>query len=171
MEKLRTSRNIILIGMPGAGKSTIGVLLAKTLGLSFIDTDLVIQEREGMLLQEIIDLYGLDRFLKIEENTIISLKCESSVVATGGSVVYSEKAMRYLKQNATVIYLKVEYEEIERRITNISTRGIAMNKGETLFDLYNERIPLYDRYADIVIDCSGKDMEEIICEIIKLLGL
>ncbi|NMB96383.1 MAG: shikimate kinase [Clostridiaceae bacterium] len=165
MELSRKSRNIVLIGMPGAGKSTIGVLLAKTLGMSFIDTDLIIQEREGRLLQDIISLYGISRFLDIEENAILSLNCKATVVATGGSVVYSVKAMRYLRHNATVIYLKVEYDEIERRITNISTRGIAMNKGQNLIDIYNERIPLYERYADIVIDCSGKDVEDIIQEI------
>lgn len=168
---MKKSKNIVLIGMPGAGKSTIGVLLAKALGMSFIDTDLVIQEREGKLLQEIIDLYGLDEFLKKEENAIVSLNCKSTVIATGGSVVYSEKAMNHLKQNAIVIYLKIEYKEIERRIKNISTRGIAMNKGQSLLDLYNERIPLYERYADIVIDCSGKGMEKIIQEIIKMLKL
>lgn len=168
MKMSRKSRNIVLIGMPGAGKSTIGVLLAKTLGMSFIDTDLVIQEREGKLLQDIISLHGIRKFLDIEENAILSLNCKASVVATGGSVVYSEKAMRHLKQNATVVYLKVEYEEIERRITNILTRGIAMDKGQNLVDIYNERLPLYERYADIIIDCSEKGIEDIIQEITEI---
>ncbi|HOJ12616.1 MAG TPA: shikimate kinase [Clostridiales bacterium] len=155
-------RNIVLIGMPGAGKSTVGVLLAKTLGLSFVDIDLVIQEKEGMLLQDIIDMYGISRFIQIEENAVLSLKCKAAVIATGGSVVYSDKAIMYLKQDGIIIYLKVGYEEILRRINNISTRGIVLNKGQSLLDMYNQRISLYEKYSDITIDCSNKDVEDII---------
>ncbi|HOJ10763.1 MAG TPA: shikimate kinase [Clostridiales bacterium] len=159
-------KNIVLIGMPSAGKSTIGVILAKTLGMCFIDTDLVIQEKECRLLQDIINTYGISRFLQIEENAVLTLKYKAAVIATGGSVVYSDKAMTHLKQDGIITYLKVGYEEIERRINNISTRGIIFNKGQSLLDMYNQRMPLYEKYSDITIDCSNKDVEQIIQVII-----
>lgn len=162
-------KNIILIGMPSAGKSTIGVVLAKTLGMSFIDTDLVIQENTHKLLQEIINKDGIDEFLKVEEKNIISLQCNGAVVATGGSVVYSNEAMKHLKEDNTTVYLKVSYEEIVRRIDNITSRGIALRKGETLLDMYNKRIPLYDKYSDITIDCSGKNVEETVQAIVEII--
>lgn len=153
-------QNIILIGMPGAGKSTIGVLLAKTLGKAFIDTDLLIQAKEKQLLQELIDEQGIDVFLKIEEAVILGLQADNAVIATGGSVVYSDKAITHLKQNGIIVYLKLNYEEIEQRIKNMASRGIVIGKGQSLFDLYRERIPLYERKADLVLDCSGKPIEE-----------
>lgn len=155
-------RNIILIGMPGAGKSTVGVLLAKALGMSFIDADLIIQQNTGNLLQEIIDKYSISKFLEIEESIILSLNIENSVVATGGSIIYSRNAINSLKRNGILIYLKLPYDEIERRISNIKTRGIVIGKDQKLMDIYNERIPLYEKYADIIIDCTGKNMEDII---------
>ena len=154
--------NIILIGMPGAGKSTIGVLLAKTMGMSFCDTDLVIQKNTGQRLQQIIDRDGLDAFLKAEEEAICSLECENTVIATGGSAVLSHAAMAHLKAKGRCVYLSISLEECIRRIRNIKTRGIAVRKGQTLQDVYLEREPLYRQYADRTVDCAGKSAEEIV---------
>lgn len=160
-------KNIVLIGMAGSGKSTLGVLLAKTLGMPFIDTDLIIQEREGKLLQDIIDSDGVTSFIKIEENAVLSILVEGTVIATGGSVVYSSKAIMHLKEKGILIYLDLDFDEIEKRIKNMTTRGIAMEKGKTLRNIYDERIPLYEKYADIIVDCNGKTMEENLEEIVK----
>lgn len=159
--------NLILVGMPGAGKSTLGVLLAKALGKQFIDTDLLIQEREGALLQKIIDERGIDAFLRAEEQTLESLRAEDSVIATGGSAVYSESAMKHLREMGGVIYLEVSFDEIMRRLTNISTRGIAVKKGQDLRGIYEERVPLYKKYADITVECG--DMERTVEMIIRAL--
>lgn len=144
--------NITLIGMPSSGKSTIGVLLAKRLGFSFVDVDIVIQEREGRLLKEIIAQEGMDGFLKVEERVNASLDVTRSVIAPGGSVIYGQKAMEHLKEISEVVYLKMSYEEMEKRIGNVVDRGVALKPGFTLRDLYNERVPLYEHYADIVVD-------------------
>ncbi len=154
------SKNIILIGMPGAGKSTIGVLLAKALGKAFIDTDLLIQAREERLLQEIINERGINHFLEIEAEVLMSLQTTNSVIATGGSAIYSDQAMAYLKRTGIMVYLKLAYEEIEQRINNMASRGIAIAKGQSLSDLYRERIPKYEQQADLILDCSGKPIEE-----------
>ena len=159
--------NIVLIGMSGAGKSTLGVLLAKTLGMDFIDTDLLIQKAEGRLLQAIIDKDGIDCFLKIEENIVSAIKTVNSIIATGGSVIYSEKAMGVLKQEAQIIYLHVPFQEIERRLKNIKGRGIVIKKGSNLREVYEERVPLYDKFSDITIDCEGKEPEECVNVICK----
>jgi shikimate kinase len=159
-------KNIVIIGMPSAGKSTVGVILAKTLGMNFTDTDIVIQENTGRLLQEIINSDGIDAFLKIEESTILSLNVTSSVIATGGSVVLSDKSMDYLKKDGLVIYFNIVFEEMVQRLNNITTRGIVLAEGQNLLDLYNERIPLYEKYADITIDCSKEDVEDIIKKVI-----
>lgn len=153
-------KNIILIGMPGAGKSTIGVLLAKALGKAFIDTDLLIQAREGRLLQEVINEDGIGHFLAIEAEVLMSIQTVNSVIATGGSAIYSDQAMAHLKQNGVIVYLKLSYEDVEQRIKNMSSRGIAISKGKTLFDLYRERVPIYEQQGDLVLDCSGKTIEE-----------
>lgn len=160
-------KNIVLIGMAGSGKSTLGVLLAKSLGMPFVDTDLIIQEREGRLLQDIIDSDGVASFIKIEEKAVLSLTAEGTVIATGGSVVYSCKAIMHLKEKGILIYLDLDFDEIEKRIKNMTTRGIAMEKGKTLRNIYEERIPLYEKYADIIADCNGKTMEENLEKIIK----
>ncbi|HEY8499104.1 MAG TPA: shikimate kinase [Clostridia bacterium] len=154
--------NIVLIGMPGAGKSTIGVLLAKTINCRFIDTDLIIQRKYGKLLKDIIAERGIDEFLSIEEREIISLDVNQSVIATGGSIVLKEKAMDHLKRIGTVVYLEAPYPELEKRIKNITTRGIVMKENQTLYDVYKERTPLYEKYAEITVCCSGKTMEQIV---------
>lgn len=161
--------NIILIGMPAAGKSTIGVLLAKTLLKSFVDTDLIIQSKYGSALCNIIEKEGTDAFLKIENDIICSEVYHSSVVATGGSAVYGEDAMAHLRSDGTVVYLEISLDEIKKRIGNITTRGVAMKNGTTLQELYNERLPLYNRYADITVKCEGKTAEEIVTEIVEML--
>lgn len=160
-------KNIILIGMPACGKSSVGVILAKTAAMSFIDTDLLLQQEEGKKLQYIIDNQGMDEFLKIEERVLSSVKAENAVISTGGSAVYSENAMAHLRSIGTVVYLKLSLSEIDRRLKNIKTRGIAMGPGETLADLYDYRVPLYEKYADITIDAEGLTIEETIAEILK----
>lgn len=162
--------NIILIGMPGSGKSTLGVILAKARGMKFIDTDIVIQEQTGRLLQVIIDTDGPEAFKRIEEETILSLECHDTVIATGGSVVFSGRAMDFLKSEGMVIYLTVSFEEMARRLMNITTRGIVLVAGENLQDMYNERIPLYERYAEITVDCSQDDFEACVEKVIDALG-
>ncbi|MDP3563716.1 MAG: shikimate kinase [Methanoregula sp.] len=162
-------KNIILIGMPGAGKSTMGVILAKTLGMKFIDTDIAIQETTGRLLQEIIDTDGPEAFRTIEEQTILSLRCRNTVIATGGSVVFSKPAMDHLKSKGIAIYLTISCEEMTRRLSNITTRGIVLVAGQSLSDMYNERIPLYEKYADITIDCSHDAFETCVGKLIDVL--
>ena len=157
--------NIVLIGMPGAGKSTVGVILAKMMGRMFVDTDLMIQEKEKRLLQEILNQDGTRRFLKIEEEVLLALESVNSVIATGGSAVYSEPAMKRLKSCGVVVYLKLPYEEIQNRLSNITTRGVIMDRNQSLFGVYEERIPLYEKYADLVIDCKERNVEEIVREI------
>ena len=148
--------------MPGAGKSTVGVILAKTLGMNFIDTDIVLQENAGRILQEIINTGGIDAFLKTEERSIVSLECENTIIATGGSVVFSDKSMNYLKKKGIIVYLYIGYEELVQRIKNITTRGIVLAADQSLLDLYKQRLPLYEKYADRTIDCSDMDVEKII---------
>ncbi|MDD1686018.1 shikimate kinase [Methanoregula sp.] len=159
--------NIILIGLPGAGKSTMGVILAKTLGMKYTDTDIVIQETTGRLLQEIIDTDGTDTFLEIEERTILALDCHNTIIATGGSAVFSRKAMEHLKSGGCIIYLKISFDEMIERLSNIRTRGIVLHNGESLSEMYNERIPLYERYADIAIDCSGNHFEAAVENVLE----
>lgn len=158
-------RNIVLIGMPGAGKSTVGVVLAKRMGYRFVDSDLVIQEREGKLLHELIQMHGVEGFWKIENDVNASLNTEGAIIATGGSAVYGAEAMNHLKEIATVVYLKLSYEEIAERLGDLTARGVTLMPGQTLKDLYEERIPLYEKYADKVVDCDGKMLREIVKEI------
>lgn len=159
-------QNIILIGMPAVGKSTIGVLLAKALGFSFIDTDLIIQQDTGQLLQDIIDKDGLDAFCAAEEHAICSVTAErNSVIATGGSAVYSRKAMLHLKKHGVVYYLRISTGELKKRLSNIKTRGIAMHPGETIEDVFTQRAELYAEYADCTVECEGKSAEDTVAEI------
>lgn len=163
---MKKDENILLIGMPGAGKSTLGVLLAKALGMSFVDSDILIQQKENRLLQNIIDNDGIESFLKIEEDVLYELDVKNSIIATGGSAVYSEKAMEHLKSNSVTVYIKVDFENIEKRITNITTRGIVLKTGNTLRDAFDERRPLYEKYSDITVDCTGRSIESSIEEIV-----
>lgn len=163
-------KNIVLIGMPGCGKSTLGVVLAKNLNMGFCDTDLFIQQFEKRKLQEIINADGVDEFLRKEEKYIMSFESENMVIATGGSVVLSKPAMEHLKKNGDIIYLKVDYSNILRRIKNRKSRGIAMVEGQTLKDIYAIRTPLYEKYADITIDCNKRKFNEIVDELAEMLN-
>lgn len=158
-------RNIVLIGMPGVGKSTVGVLLAKALGRYFLDTDVFIQAVLGRSLQEIIDAEGLAAFCKIEEDYATCIDLTNAVIATGGSVVYSEKAMRSLAERGVIVHLDLPVERIEQRLANLPTRGVVMEKGQTIRSLYDQRQPLYRQYAQIAIDCTDKTHEQIVAEI------
>ena len=156
-------KNVTLIGMPGSGKSTVGVLLAKALGYGFMDVDLVIQHREGELLQDIIDTKGVDYFLEREEEAVCSVNCERYVLAPGGSAVLREKGAEHLKSLGPVVYLNVPVEELERRIRNMGSRGIAMKPGQTLADVMAYRAPFYEKCADLVIDCDpGQLLDETV---------
>lgn len=159
--------NVVLIGMPGCGKSTVGVLLAKAMQFGFTDCDLLIQKRCAMSLQTIIDTKGLDCFLQQEEATLLTVSDDNCVVATGGSAVYSSKAMEHLKKNGVVVYLSLPLEDIESRLTNIKTRGVAMAKDSTVADLYNERCPLYEKFADVTVNAHGLDIEQTVEQVIK----
>lgn len=158
-------RNIVLIGMPGAGKSTVGVVLAKKKGFQFLDSDLVIQERTGKLLHELITEKGLQGFLKVENEVNASLQVKHTVIATGGSVIYGREAMTRLKRIGCIVYLKLSCDSIAERLGDLQERGVALKEGQTLEQLYNERIPLYERYADVTIDCENKSIREIVSEI------
>lgn len=160
-------KNVILIGMPGVGKSTVGVILAKVLGYQFVDSDLVIQKEEGKLLKEIIAEVGPDGFIEVENRINAGLDVTDSVVATGGSVVYGREAMEHLKEIGTVIYLSLSYEEINKRLSDIKGRGVVLRDGQTLKDLYEERTVLYEKYADVCIDETGLNVEETIDAILE----
>jgi shikimate kinase len=168
-KEVRLILNIVLVGMSGAGKSTLGVLLAKAIGMDYVDTDIIIQKNEGRLLQEIIDNDGIEKFMQIEEGTVSELQLENCIISTGGSVIYSEKAMTVLKQHGQAIYLHVAFEEIKRRLINVTTRGIVIKKGNSLKDVYEERVPLYLKYSDKTLNCSDKDIEQCVGEIIELI--
>lgn len=159
--------NIILIGMPGVGKSTVGVILAKVLGYQFVDSDLVIQKEEGKLLKEIIAEVGPEGFIEVENRVNAGLDVTNSVVATGGSVVYGKEAMEHLRAIGTIIYLALPYEEINRRLKDIKGRGVVLKDGQTLKDLYEERTLLYEKYADVRIDETGLNVEETIDAILE----
>ncbi len=163
-------KNIVLIGMPGAGKSTIGVLLAKTLLSDFVDTDLIIQKKYSCSLCDIIENQGRKAFIEIENNVIADCDFHNSVIATGGSAVYGEKAMKKLKESSTVVYLKLPLSELTKRLSNIRTRGVAMKKGTTLKELYDERCPLYEKYADITVNCENLTAEECVNKIVDCLS-
>lgn len=163
------NNNIILIGMPGCGKSTIGVVLAKSLGYRFIDSDLLIQEREQRLLHEIITQDGLEAFNQIENQVNASIETSSSVIATGGSVIYGQEAMKHLKKIGTVIYLQLPENLLSERLGDLNQRGVSIKAGQTLHSLYEERIPLYEKYADITIDCAKKEIRDCVYEITSMI--
>ncbi len=157
--------NLILIGMPGAGKSTVGVVLAKRLGYGFIDSDLVIQERSGRLLHELIEEHGIEGFWRIENEVNASLDAHKSVIATGGSAVYGAEAMEHLGQLGTIVYLRLSLEKIEERLGDLNERGVTLRPGQTLRELYEERVPLYEKYAQMTVECDEKMLWKIAAEI------
>ena len=159
--------NIILIGMPASGKSTVGVILAKIIGYQFMDSDLVIQEQEGRKLHEIITEDGIEGFLTLEEQINAKIEAEHTVIATGGSVIYGKLAMEHFKKMGKIVYLQVEYEELMNRLHNIRQRGVVVRPGQTMEDLYQERSALYSQYADIVIQEKNDSPEQVIAKIIS----
>ncbi len=161
----RTRDNLILIGMPGAGKSTVGVVLAKRLGYGFVDSDLVIQERCGKLLHELIEEHGIEGFWQIENRVNASLALHRSVIATGGSAVYGAEAMEHLRRMGTIVYLALSCEAVEERLGDLNARGVTLRPGQTLRELYEERVPLYEKYAEMTIQCDGKMLWKIAAEI------
>ena len=167
--RVRKMNNIVLIGMPGCGKSSAGVLLAKTLEKDFVDTDLLIQKCEGMSLQEIIDTRGNAYFRDVEDAVLMSFDGDNYVVATGGSAVYCHAAMEKFRQDGdTIVYIKVTAPEIIKRLSNIKTRGVTLAPGQTIEDLYNERVPLYEKEADIIVETEDLDLEETVTKIAKV---
>lgn len=161
--------NLVLIGMPGCGKSTVGVVLAKMLGYRFIDADLVIQEREGQVLHEILARAGREGFREIEEEALCSLSPRQTVIATGGSAVYCPRAMEHLRAQGKTVYLRLPLETLRQRLGDLSERGVSMTEGQTLADLYAERVPLYEHWADLVLDSEGMDIRETVLALRELL--
>ena len=162
-------KNIVFIGMPASGKSTVGVVVAKRLGYTFVDTDLVIQEVEKRLLKEIIAEEGNEGFLRIEDRVNAEIQEERAVISPGGSVVYCENAMRHYKETGMIVYLHTSYETINNRLHNAKNRGVVLKDGQTLKDLYEERSALFERYADLTISEEGRDLEETIEEVLRVL--
>ena len=163
--------NIVLIGMPGVGKSTIGVILAKVLGYSFLDADLLIQEQEGKLLREIIEEKGTDGFIEVENRVNASIRADRAIIATGGSVIYGKEAMEHLKEIGRVVYLKVSYAILEKRLADIKGRGVVLKEGQTLETLFEERSKLYEQYADIEVSEEGLDVEQTVEKLVEALEL
>ena len=162
-------KNIVLLGMPAVGKSTVGVVVAKRLGYEFIDTDLLIQKQERRLLKEIIEEEGIEGFLKIENQVNQGVDAERSVISPGGSVVYCKEAMEHYKKIGTIVYLRASFETIAGRIQNAKNRGVVLKEGQTLEMLYAERVELFEKYADITVDEEGKDLGETIESVLDIL--
>lgn len=170
MEGVHVNKNnLVLIGMPGVGKSTVGVILAKMLGYQFVDADLLIQQQERKLLREIIAEAGVDGFIEVENRVNQSIEAEYAIIATGGSVVYGAEAMAHLKSIGTVLYLHVPFEILEKRLADIHGRGVVLRDGQNLHDLYLERTPLYEKYADIRVSEEGLSVEGTVERIIQKL--
>ncbi len=161
------SENIVLIGMPGAGKSTVGIILAKLASRDFVDTDVIIQAHQHCRLQKIIDEQGLEAFMRIEEKCVLGMDSRGAVVATGGSVVYSDPAMRHLREHGVVVHLDLPYHLLISRFTDLETRGVVRRTAQTMQELYDERAELYARYADLRIDCTHLDQEQVAREILR----
>ena len=159
--------NIVLTGMPGVGKSTVGVILAKELGFKFLDADLLIQQQEGRLLREIIAKEGAEGFIEVENRVNASICAERTIIATGGSAVYGKEAMQHLKEIGTVVYLEVSFDTIQTRLEDIKGRGVVLKKGQTLKDLYEERVPLYRKYADVVISEESLNIEQTVQKLLE----
>ena len=163
--------NVILIGMPAVGKSTVGVVVAKRLGYKFVDTDILIQEEEGRLLREIIEEKGIHGFLEIEDGVNAGVDVKNTVISPGGSVVYCKNAMEHYKKIGTVVYLQVSFETINKRLKNAKGRGVVLKEGQTLKDLYDERVRLFEKYADVTVSEDGLNLEETIEEVLKTLKI
>lgn len=163
-------KNVILIGMPGAGKSTVGVVLAKRLGYTFLDSDLVIQQKYGKLLHELIREHGVEGFWKIENDVNAGLICDKTVIATGGSAIYGAEAMEHLRSIGTVVYLRLTLSQIEERLGDLTERGVTLREGQDLKALYEERTPLYEKYAHVIIDCDGQKVRELVTRIKREIG-
>ncbi len=160
-------KNLVLIGMPGCGKSTVGVLAAKALMMDFVDTDLLLQRQSGRPLQQMVDELGTEGFANVEEACVCGLQVHKTVIATGGSVALEDEAMQHLKQDGLVVFLQLSYETITRRLKNIRTRGIAMEKGQTLRDLYDLRQPAYLKWADVVLRADGFGVEQTVGALVR----
>lgn len=162
--------NIVLIGMPGVGKSTVGVILAKLMGKAFTDTDLIIQSKTGMLLKDIIAKHGIDGFIALENTVCASLDLDNSVIATGGSVVYGEEAMRHLRSIGTVVYLKQDIDVLKKRLSDLRGRGVILREGQDLDLLFAERAPLYEKYAHVTAELKEGNVEESVEIILSLIS-
>jgi shikimate kinase len=161
--------NLILIGMPASGKSTVGIILAKVMGYDFIDSDLLIQKKEGMRLSEIIAKKGIDGFIAVENEVNASIEASRSVIATGGSAIYGEEAMAHLREIGAIIYLQVDFKVIQKRLHNIRQRGVVLREGQTLHDLYEERCALYEKYADLIVREGKGEIEAVVARIVRTL--
>ena len=166
-----TKSNITLIGMPGVGKSTIGVILAKIIGYEFVDSDIIIQKQEGKLLREIIADVGSHGFLEIENRVHAEMDLNRSIISPGGSICYCRQGMEHLREISTVVYLKLDYPKLKRRLGNLTARGVVLKNHQTLYDLYKERTPLYEKYAHVIIDETNLNVEKTIKAIIDALEL
>lgn len=166
---MKSNESIILIGMPGVGKSTIGVILAKILGYHFIDADILIQQSEGKLLKDIIASEGVDGFISIENRINKNINDKKAIISTGGSAIYGKEAMEHYKELGKIVYLKLDYENLCKRLGNIKNRGVVLRDGQTLRDIFDERCPLYEKYADIVIDEAGLSVEKTIEKLVEVL--
>lgn len=165
----KKGNNIVLIGMPGVGKSTIGVILAKIIGYRFVDADIVIQEQEGRLLKDIIEQEGVDGFIRIENRVNRNLNIQNAVIATGGSAIYGTEAMDNYKATSTIVYLKLDYTTLDGRLNDIKGRGVVLKDGQTLKDIYDERTVMYEKYADIIVDEHGMNVEDTIEKMLRTL--
>lgn len=159
--------NIVLIGMPASGKSTVGIHLAEKLNINFIDTDDLIEKCEGMKLQEIIDERGNDYFWNVEERILCNLKCNDTVIATGGSAILFPKAIEHLKTIGRIVYLEQSIDLLKMRLSNLDSRGVTLDEGESIESLYNYRVPLYRKYSQTTVKVADKSVEDVVDEIIK----
>ena len=162
-------KNIVFVGMPASGKSTVGVIVAKVMGMNFIDSDIVIQQRENAKLNELIEEYGIDDFLKREEQALLSINVDNTVIATGGSAIYSDAGMKHLSNNATIIYLKVSLDNLKDRLTDLKARGVVIRPGESIEQMYATRSALYEKYADIIVEEKGTSIEDTVCLVMEQL--
>ena len=162
-------KNIVFVGMPASGKSTVGVIVAKVMGMNFIDSDIVIQQRENTKLNELIEEHGIDDFLKREEQALLSINVDNTVIATGGSAIYSDAGMKHLSNNATIIYLKVSLDNLKDRLTDLKARGVVIRPGESIEQMYATRSVLYEKYADIIVEEKGTSIEDTVCLVMEQL--